>query len=80
MSEPISMDFHTGYLKCLEDLTLYMKEVKSGGAAVTPSEIAKHFIIPKIYEQQRNIDSVMDEMYQEYLKDEIKRNIKNNIT
>lgn len=63
-----SIDFSEGYLKCLAEISAYMKEVESGGAPVQPKEIIEHFILPKIEEHQQNIGNVLEEMYQAYHK------------
>lgn len=63
-----SIDFSEGYLKCLEELSTYMKEVKYGGAPATPKEITEHFILPNIEKHHKNIGDVLDDMYKDFHK------------
>lgn len=61
-----SIDSNEGYIKCLADLSAHLK---GKNKAVTLKELNKDFILPKTLECQNNIDTALDGMYQEYLKD-----------
>lgn len=63
-----SIDFSEGYLKCLEELSSYMKEVRDGGNPAKSKEITEHFILPNIEKHHKNIGDVLDDMYEEFHK------------
>ena len=70
-----SIDFNEGYIKCLEELSAYMAKKKK---AVTLMQLNSDFISPKLANAQEDIGKTLDDMYHEYLQDEIERKNRNN--